>query len=388
MSKPTPLLLTAFICLFYFGLVDNTRGPTYPKMLDAFNFTNDQGSYLYAIASFLGLIVTLTTSKWLPFIHLKKSFYISNILIAVSCFILVLSKSMSSPMLAFFSSAILGTGMGFCSISMNLAVETESKPGKQRQTFAALHTTYGIAAFSAPLLYSLYVKANISNWSVFFLFLGVLGFLSLLLFKKQEPVFIEPKTSPEDSTTTLFILLALALCVGTYVASEIVVSSRLVLFLEKFHSYTQEQSSMALSLFFFLLMLGRMSLAFRSWPISSLTLMLTSLFLTTSFCLLGLYAWPLAFALTGLSMSIFFPSLMDWLISLFPKEFPQVSSFAISGIGFHLILMHLGFGRLAAKLGLWQAMTLPLILTFFSFIMLMVLIIWSRKQYVTQERTK
>ena len=71
---------------------------------------------------------------------------------------------------------------------------------------------------------------------------------------------------------------------------------------------------------------------------------------------------------------------MDWLIKLFPHDFPQVSSFALSGIGFHLVFMHLGFGRLASRLGLWQAMTLPLILTFFSFIMLMILIIWNHQR--------
>ena len=174
------------------------------------------------------------------------------------------------------------------------------------------------------------------------------------------------------------LLLVISLCVGTYVASEIAVSSRLVYFLEEVHQFDKIMANNALSLFFFFLTAGRLSLAIYSWKISSQTLMLGSLIFTIILSFLGLYNFPYAFSFTGLTMSIFFPSIMDWLGQVFPKDFTKVTSFALTGISAHLVLMHLGFGKLVTELGLEKAMFLTIGLSIISLVMLLILIIWSQ----------
>lgn len=383
MIKFTPLLSAAFASLFYFGLVDNARGPTYPDFLKAFDIAPSSGSLIYALSSFAGLIVIMATKYWLPYIHLRKSFVISSLLLSLSSFMLYFAHKIDNFSLALLSSIILGVGVGFCSVSMNLAVDSQSPVQLRRQTFAALHTTYGVSSLLSPLLYSFLISIGLKVWSHYYLVLGIISIFIMFLPAKNENVYIRNEDHNEDDlkekeVIPLPLLLVVSLCVGTYVASEIVVSSRLVFFLERVHQFNKIMANNALSLFFFFLMIGRLSLAVYSWKISSQKLMLGSLLLTIILSFIGLNFYPYAFSFTGLTMSVFFPSIMDWLGQIFPKDFTRVSSFALTGISAHLVLMHLGFGKLVTELGLEKAMFLIIGLSLFSLVMLLILLTWNK----------
>jgi fucose permease len=383
MIKFTPILSAAFAALFYFGLVDNARGPTYPDFLRAFEISPSAGSLIYALSSFAGLVVIMATKYWLPYVHLRKSFIISSLLLSSSSFMLYFAHLIDNFLLALLSSIVLGVGVGFCSVSMNLAVESQSPVHLRRQTFAALHTTYGVSSLLSPLLYSFLISLGLKVWSQYYLILGFIALFLLFLPGKKDDVYIksdEEKNEGEvnNKKIPLPLLLVISLCVGTYVASEIVVSSRLVFFLEEVHQFKKIMANNALSLFFFFLTAGRLSLAVYSWKISSQKLMLGSLILTIILSLLGLYKYPYAFSFTGLTMSIFFPSIMDWLGQTFPKDITRVTSFALTGISAHLVLMHLGFGKLVTELGLEKAMFLTIGLSICSLVMLFILLAWNQ----------
>lgn len=376
MSRISPLIVLAFCCLFYFALVDNARGPVYPEILKDFNIAPNLGGYFFAIASFSGLIVTLLAGYWLKYIHLKQSFIIASLFLGSSAGALGLANMLNSKLLLFSSSVLIGAGMGFCSMSMNLAIEYEVPIQLRRRAFAALHTTYGIASLISPLLFSGFLFFK-QGWSFYFYFLAVLGLIMPLTTwwqQKAPAVYVKQSGQPtkrKSQRLPLYLLLILSLCVGTYVAAEIAISSRLVYYLQSVHSYPLEQASNSLSLFFLLLMGGRLALASYSWQISSLTLMIVSLLATMSFTLIGNTFYPYAMALTGLSMSIFFPSMMDWLGEKFSNDFTQVTSFALTGIGAHLTLMHIGFGKVVSILGLVKAMYIPFCLILISLVTLL-----------------
>lgn len=382
MRSLPPLLMLAFATLFYFGLTDNARGPVYPNILSQFNLTSFAGSAFFALSSLSGLIITILAKYWLKYIDLKESFFYASLILALSSLCLALASEFNHVPLLYLSSVLIGIGMGFCSMSMNLVVEEEVAPAKRRQAFAGLHTTYGIASLLSPLFYASIISFD-KPWNFYFYLLAIAGLVPVILikFKKADVLYAKFHDHTQELEFNLPIpfLLTLSLSVGTYVASEIAVSSRLVYYLQTIHNYSEAQASNGLALFFLLLTGGRLSLALFSWKIASIKLMFISLMSTCLLGIIGVTYYPLALAFTGLSMSIFFPSLMDWLGSQFPKRFTQVTSFALTGVGAHLVFMHLGFGSLVDYLGLKTAMTLPIYLTVFSFLMLCLFKSWNQR---------
>jgi ABC-type multidrug transport system permease subunit len=64
---------------------------------------------------------------------------------------------------------------------------------------------------------------------------------------------------------------------------------------------------------------------------------------------------PIFIALTGLSMAVFFPTLMNSLTETFEGKESQVVPLALSGIDFFLIIFHLGFGQYIRSFGISSA---------------------------------
>ena len=138
------------------------------------------------------------------------------------------------------------------------------------------------------------------------------------------------------------------------------------------------QANLYLSSFFILLMIGRLMLGFINIPMRSQSLLVLSLLLTSAFCFFG-KDYPIFLSLSGLTMSVFFPSFMDWIAEAFPNNFQRVMRFAMAGIGAHLVLMHLSFGRIADSLGIEKAMNLPFILSFISLLLLLISLLNHRR---------
>lgn len=359
------LLQAAFVGLFYFGMLDNARGPAYPGIMRDLKLSNWEGSFLFALTSLMSFTMTVLSPFWLKKLKLYQGMKLSWIILALAGLFLGLSGIFNSAPLLYLASIVQGTGMGINGMNMNLMVEAGTPVTHRRRVYGALHATYGVASFLAPLLFSGLKMAGF-KWQGFFLILAFIGPLLFFLPKRKgDDVFSQAPAASNDLPIPMYYLLTLSLCVGMYVASEIVVSSRLVLFLEESHKMSNAEASTYLSGFFILLMGGRLSLGLFHIPIKGHILLISSLVLTTIFSFLGNYI-PVFYSLTGLSMSVFFPSFMDWIAETFPSEFQRVTKFALSGIGIHLVMMHLGFGKLADSLGVNKAMMLVLILSLTS----------------------
>lgn len=372
------LLIAAFVGLFFFGTLDNGRGPAYPEIMKELGLSNRQGSLLFALTSFVGFLMTAFSASWLKLFDLLKGMRISWLILSLASFLIGISGFVKSPILLFSAAIIQGIGMGITSMNMNLMVEAGSPVTHRRRTYGALHATYGIASFFAPLFFT-GVKMLGLSWEYFFIILALLGPILFLTLPSGGEVQAKVPSPIDGLRLPLPFLLIMGMTVGTYVASEIVISSRLVLFLEEGHGLTNAKAGLYLSGFFILLMSGRLLMGLINIPVSGPILLSGSLLLTGIFCWLGMQGKFLFFSLTGLSMSVFFPSFMDWVAESFPNEFQKVIKFVMSGIGLHLVLMHLGFGQLADLLGVVKAMGLALFLTATSFILLMVSLLWNRK---------
>lgn len=373
-----PLLVAAFVGLFFFGTLDNGRGPAYPQIMAELDLTNRQGSLLFALTSLVSFIMTVFSSKWLRLVDLMKGMRLSWLVLSLASFLIGLSGTLQSPIILFIAAIIQGVGMGVTGMNMNLMVEAGAPVTHRRRAYGGLHATYGIASFLAPLLFTGAQLVGL-GWEGFFYGLAFLGPILFFVLPAGEETFARIPSKEHVQSIPLPLLILMGMTVGTYVASEIVISSRLVLFLENGHALTNAKAGLYLSGFFILLMVGRLFLGLVDLPIKGPFLLIGSLLLTAVFCWLGKQGQFIFFSLTGLSMSVFFPSYMDWLATSFPDNFQKVTAFVLSGIGLHLVAMHLGFGQLADLLGVVRAMDLALYLTGASFVLLAISLTWTSR---------
>ncbi|MCF8060180.1 MAG: MFS transporter [Bacteriovoracaceae bacterium] len=372
------LLIAAFIGLFYFGIFDNGRGPAYPEIMRGLGLSNRQGSFLFALTSLTSFFMTALSSRWLKVLDLLKGMRFSWLILALASFMMGLAGILQNAFLLFLAAITQGIGMGITGMNMNLMIEAGSPVSHRRRAYGALHAIYGVASFLAPLVFTGIKKIGLS-WEYFFFFLSTVGPIIFFLVPHKEEIYAKIPDQSKALHLPLPFLILLGLTVGTYVASEIVISSRLVLFLEDGYQLTNAHAGYYLSAFFILLMSGRLLLGLVNLPFKGATLLISSLLITGIFCYLGMQGQLFFFSLTGLSMSFFFPSFMDWMAETFPNDFQKVTKFVLSGIGLHLVVMHLGFGQLADKIGVIKAMGLALFLTGTSLIFLIGSLFWTQK---------
>ena len=366
-----PLLLMAYSALFVFGLTDNARGPIYPLLLEKFSLSPSVGAWFFALSSLVGLLSNITAPKWIRYKDTTFWLRIGLIFLILSPITLALSGKYDIVSLMWISSITQGFGMGIAGMCMNLIVSRSSTPENRRKAFGGLHALYGISSLLAPQFFSLWLNLG-SHWTSFFFLMGLPALIVILAFRKIEGKPIEQRSDPKNKPSHKMSLLW-ALMMGFYVSSEIVLSSRLPFFLQQSKGMDIKTSGFYLSGFFFCLMLGRLTLGLFHLPIKGRVLMGLSLIGTTVCLILGHSGFFWAFSLSGLSMSVFFPSAMDLLGEEYPDHLEYITSVVMSGIGFFLFAMHLGFGQLAAALGVELAMGLALVLTLFSFIFLLIL---------------
>jgi len=355
------------------GYLDNSRGPAYPLILKDLNLTPAMGSWFFSLSSLAGLIVYLTAKHWLPVLGVVRGTKLSLLIMSLGTFTMgVLPELPYQYFFLLFFSMIFGIGQGLSTYCMNLLVAEASSPEVRSRAFSALHSCYGVASFVAPLVFSFFLNWQ-HNWSSFYLVMSILPLVVwALVFKVGRGVKHEPK-EPIQSGLSFLERIPYGGVFSFYVASEIVISSRLVYFLTEGRNFSSVDASKCLSLFFLSLMAGRILFAFLPMRGKSYHAMILSLVLTIVTFFLGYYLSPWVLGLLGGTMSFYFPMGMDWLTSNFEKGREQMIGSTMTQVGFLLIIMHVFFGKLASVVGVEKALLMCPFLTSISLVFLLVL---------------
>lgn len=357
----------AFVLLAYFTLlsqsiIDNARGPAYPDILTDFSINASRGSWLFAWASLAGLVANATARWWLPKVEAVIATIASLLLMSLGSLLFSYSKEIGVFALD-LSSIIMGLGMGGANVAMNLLIARGTPLSHRRQFYAGLHSVYGLGSLSAPLLLSFYISSG-GEWSSFFIWLSLLPFiiLSLSLLKYSELAHESIDFSKPRARLAAPIKLSSRLAYGCvfafYVASEIVISTRLVIYLTSSHNINITDARMALSFFFLALLAGRLLFTVVPLKGASQRWMLLSCLLTLCIYLLARLFSPLLLSLCGASMSFFYPVAMDWLSKKFPTGLEWMTASVLTNISLILVIMHISFGYISDILGLEFAMGL------------------------------
>jgi len=366
-----------YIILAYAGLValsffDNGRGAAYPEILNHFKISTDMGSYLFSLVSLSGLIVNLTSRWWLPLTGLVGGTRWSMMFIGIGSFGVSYASSLGNYYLTLAFALFAGLGLGALAITMNLMV-AEGAPLHQRRRFlSGLHGVYGVSSFLAPQVINLLIFMG-ENWITYFKYISIIAALVLIYsFKVHDTHKEHFQETSKKYPIGLSKRLIVGLFMGLYVASEIVVSSRLSLYLTRVLDFDSIQANSYLSYFFVALMTGRLLFAFIDFKHDNRSLLLLGYFATLVCFSIGIWVHPIALPLCGLTMSYIFPVSMDWLNDKFKKHTHLMLSSVMTIIGVSLSSMHWGFGQLTDMFGVKMAFYAFYILKFSSLILFLI----------------
>jgi fucose permease len=314
-STTTIFLLTAgcFLAFFVFGFTDNLKGPTLPAMLAEMHINYGMGGNLF-FGEYLGfLIATLITGVLADKFGLK-----AVILLAGICLVFGVSgySTFYSTWLLAASLFVIGLGLGALELGPNAIIVNlhHERKGLYLNLMSVLH---GLGSMLAPLIAGWMLSRNISwriiyRWDLLIIAVLVLFFVFLRF----------PRSAPQESAHLNFREIPriafkgqmpwFYLSIALYVAAEIGIASWLVTFLQDVRHVSVTASSQALSLFFGLLMLGRLLGSFVVQRIGYLRSVLLATIGALTCIAVGLFGpRSLSFflPLTGLFFSIIFPTL-------------------------------------------------------------------------------
>jgi fucose permease len=354
-------ILFAYLSLFVLGFVDNARGPIYPLVIDVFNLSSSASSYIFSLASLVSFTITVVANLWLPRFGLIGSSQYSLYLHATALITMGISSFFSSGFIFFLMGCVfLGLAVGIQSITVNLIVSKDAPREHRRKIFSGLHAMYGGAALLAPLVVSSVIRYSY-DWRVLFIALGCLLIVWTFFYKKPEEVDFEVPfklslRSLNPSSVRLGVLVAF------YVSTEIIVATRLVLFLKRESYLSVADASLYLTGFFIFLLAGRLFFAFSHFEGKSENLLKVSLVFTAVFFVLAFYVDPRFLTLCGLSMSYFFPCSLEFITHNY-KDSDTAISVVMNFVGIFLVFSHMVFGVITDLYGVRLAMYLGLILT-------------------------
>lgn len=355
-------VIFACMSMFVLGLSDNIRGPLFPELLKFFDLTNSQGSLSFTLAStaaFFGSILGAYTLKKIQLNHLLA---ISIFLIAIGLFEMGLASSFNFYL---FGALVYGLGIGASGFAQNLLIAENAAPHHQTRALSALHGLYGLSSLIAPMLASrapgwFAQWSYSSQWQSSFLVTSVLAVVILLLIlsTKPQPKFlshVQHDESVHGKKSPVTTMLWFAGFFASYVAAEILVSTRLALYMRTYFNMNLEQSSDYVTAFFIFLFLGRAFFIFKSFEMKLKTQLNLSLGFSFLSLVLGLWGHPFFLAVIGMTMGPFYPLAVVYISEITGYQKRRFLTFVMGLQSFSVIFMHTGVGFLTDRYGLFYS---------------------------------
>lgn len=264
--------------------------------------------------------------------------------------------------------------MGIVGLIPNVLVPLGSSSERKQQLLAGLHSMYGVASFLSPLI-AAGVEHVTGSWRWTFGIVALAPTALLLytqhrshddLHKKTEATAEDHKINKERNfKPQMFFAFMVSFCV----AAEIMVSSRLALFMRRTMNYDMELSSLYVTYFFICMLIGRMLFALIKLPISVRHQLSGALVLTAACIFGGLYIHPVFMPLVGFTVAPFYPLAISWISTKFPHDLDTAVSYMMATDSMMLVAMHLLVGRITDNAGIATAMLVGPVCCVISFLL-------------------
>ena len=336
-SDRSIFLLTAgcFLAFFLFGFTDNLKGPTLPAMLAELNIDYGVGGNIF-FGEYLGfLISTLITGILADRFGLKIVMMLAGVLLL---FGVGGYSSLQTPVLLGASLFIIGLGLGAFELGPNSLIVSlhHERKGLFLNLMAVMH---GLGSMVAPLFAGWLFGLNhtwraIYRWDIALILFFIL-FTVLLRFPKTDDTSqLDFRQIPRVAFKGQLPWFYLAIMF--YVSAEIGIASWLVTFLQDARGASVLASNQALSLFFGMLMAGRLLGGFFVQRVGYLRSILFASIGAIACIGIGLFT-PLAWLLsiTGLFLSFIFPTITAAVSDAYTENINTTLGvlFTFAGIG-------------------------------------------------------
>ena len=352
-----PLILISYASLFVFGISDNIRGPLFPEILKEFNISDSMGSLMFALSSLSGFVASHFTRGLLR--RFDRKSILQWACMGLTLTLLGLASAPNFIVFLFFS-ILFGLNSGIIGLVPNVLVPLGSTPEKKQQLLSGLHAMYGIASLIAPMLVA-FISSLAGNWRYTFALtaLAPLALFFYSLHKSHHPHHSRPKLSKEEHKENKRInfkpQVFLAFMVSFAVAAEVMISSRLALYMRRVWNYDLEMSSLYVTYFFICLLLSRLLFTGIKFKKSIRFQLSGCLILTALMIVGGLLIHPLFLVGAGFSIAPFYPLSIAFISSEFPHDLDTAVSYMMATDSMMLAIMHLLVGKLSDSFGIHQA---------------------------------
>jgi fucose permease len=375
-------IFMAYFSLFALGLSDNIRGPLYPEVLKAFHVSDTRGAAFFGVSSLLGFC-----GSFLVRFLLLKLTRIHTLQLAMAMMGLSLLGMAWSPEFSWmlFFSATFGFSLGLVGVVQNVLVTLGTPPPRRQQLMAGLHATYGVASLAAPLTVAGATALAFSwshsaehSWRAAFVVAAVLALavLASSFWANEKTIVatadIQENVAPKKNAARGSHLgqIYIALAMSLYVLVEILVESRLALYVRRAFNFDFTESTYYVTAFFVCLLAGRLIFTFCRIHFSVRKILSWSLVTATVLLALGLKVHPVFLVLSGLGMAPFYPLAMAYISHHYQDALDSAISTTLAMTYLMTVVMHELVGYLTDLYGIGKALWVGPIALILAFVVL------------------
>ncbi len=341
MPSRSKKMMTAggFLSFFVFGFVDNLKGPLLPELLRAEDFSYSQGGTLM-LAAYIGFILATLLTGWM-------ADWVSNrsvLVLAGACLSLGLIGVglAESYVLLTLCMGTIGLGLGAIEVGGNgLMVELHNAArGRYLNLLATFH---GLGSLLVPVYVAWLIAAGFAWQQIYLSVVLLAGLLTLVMLVARRDFSPGLKVDSKWGWGTLVRngfngrMGCYYLLIGAYVAVELGVAAWLVEYLQQVRGMSVVSSSLYLSGFFVMIMLGRLAGSMVVERVGYLSLVSAALAggaICLSVGIFGPSQLSLALPLSGLCFSIVFPSVTAAVSELHPVNLGSILGLLFTFAGF------------------------------------------------------
>ncbi|MCA9126361.1 MAG: MFS transporter [Planctomycetales bacterium] len=257
------LTVGGFLSFFVFGFVDNLKGALLPEMLRAENWTYGTGASVL-LAAYLGFIVaTLSAGILSDLIGNQRILLLSGVFLCISLGAVGLIPYFAWQLVAMF---VVGVGLGAIEVGAN-GLMLELHPTAPGRFLNLLATFHGIGSLLVPLYAAGLINAGL-HWQSIFLLTSLMAIAMAAPFLWQRQQIAHSSISQSTNQFNWQVIRTVGftklmcwyyLLIGSYVAVELGLAAWLVEYLQEARKFSVTSSSLFLSAFFAMIMLGRLS---------------------------------------------------------------------------------------------------------------------------------
>lgn len=352
-----PFIIISYFALFVFGISENIRGPLFPEILKHFAVNDSAGSLIFALSNISGLVASQSCRYILR--RYDRLLVLRAGALGLFCSMWGLALSQHFEVFLVFCVGF-GFSMGVIGLIPNVLVPLGSTPQRKQQMLSGLHTMYGLASLLAPVIAAT-AEIISGSWRTTFMLTSLAPFIltGYTFHKSHVNLHTKAPTPPKTAkviTRTLLPKLHLALMLSFAVALELMISTRLALYMQREQGASMELASYYVSGFFISMMAGRFLFTVVRFKTATSNLLMLSIIGSGAAIVAGLYLHPAFLALTGFAIAPFYPLAISWISSEFPEDLDAVVSYMMTLDALMLIFMQVSIGKLTDLYGIHNAL--------------------------------